>query len=191
MKKILALLLMIAATLTAQNQWKVDTSHSNINFTVAHLVISEVTGRFREFSGTVESVRDDFSDMKITVDIKANSIDTDEPKRDAHLKSADFFDVAKYSDVIFKSTGVGKAGENKFKVTGDLTLHGVTKSVVLDVVFKGKSKSPWGQTVAVFKASTTINRTEWGLKWNKALEAGGVLVGEDVDLNFNIELVQG
>ena len=191
MKKILVFVLMIAATVTAQNKWKIDKSHSNINFSVSHLVVSEVTGKFKEFSGTVESMKDDFSDMKLDIAIRANSVDTDEPKRDGHLKSPEFFNAAVDSIVTFKSTKVEKNGEGKFKVIGDLTMRGITKQVVLDAYLKGKTKNPWGQTVAIFKSNTTINRTEWGLKWNKGLEAGGLLVGENVDLTFNVEFVQG
>lgn len=191
MKKILVFVLMIAATVTAQNKWKIEKSHSNINFSVSHLVVSEVTGKFKDFSGTVESMKDDFSDMKLDIAIKANSIDTDDPKRDGHLKSPEFFNAAVDSIVTFKSTKVDKIGEGKYKVIGDLTMRGITKQVVLDAVLKGKIKNPWGQIVAIFKSNTTINRIEWGLKWNKALEAGGLLVGENVDLTFNIELVQG
>jgi polyisoprenoid-binding protein YceI len=190
MKTLFVLLLIASATLTAQNKWKIETSHSNINFSVAHLVVSEVTGRFREFSGVIESIWDDFSDMKITVNIKANSVDTDEPQRDADLKGPNFFDADKYNNITFKSTGVEKTGEMKYKVTGDLTLRGFTNPVVLDVIFKGKTKSPSGQMVAIFRASTTIDRTQWGLKWNRTLETGGLLVGENVNLIFNIELVQ-
>ncbi len=191
MKKILVFLIALATFGTAQNKWKIEKSHSNINFSVSHLVVSEVTGKFKEFSGTIESGKDDFSDMKVDIAIKSNSVDTDEPKRDGHLKGPDFFNAAIDSIVTFRSTKVEKNGEGKYKVTGDLTMRGVTKQVILDALLKGKTKSPWGQTVAIFKSSTSINRTEWGLKWNKGLEAGGLLVGENVDLIFNIELIQG
>lgn len=191
MKKILIFVIVVATTVAAQTKWKIEKSHSNINFAVAHLIVAEVTGKFKEFSGTVESAKEDFSDMKVDIAIKANSIDTDEPKRDDHLKSPDFFNAAVDSIITFKSTKVEKTSEGKYKVTGDLTMRGVTKQVVLDTQLKGKIKSPWGQTVAIFKSNTTINRTEWGLKWNKGLEVGGLLVGENVDLTFNVELVQG
>jgi polyisoprenoid-binding protein YceI len=191
MKKLLVFVFVVAATMTAQNKWKIEKSHSHINFAVAYLVVSEVTGKFKEFSGTVESAKEDFSDMKLDIAIKSNSIDTDDPKRDGHLKSPDFFNAAIDSIVTFKSTKVERSGDGKYKVTGELTMRGVTKQVVLDTQLKGKAKSPWGQTVAVFKSNTTINRTEWGLKWNKGLEAGGLLVGENVDLIFNVELIQG
>lgn len=190
MKKILIFILAVAATVTAQTKWKIEKSHSNINFSVTHLIVSEVTGKFKDFSGTVESAKEDFSDMKVDIAIKANSIDTDEPKRDGHLKSPDFFNAAVDSIVTFKSTKVERTSEGKYKVVGDLTMRGVTKQVVLDTQLKGKTKSPWGQTVAIFKSTVTIDRTAWGLKWNKGLEAGGLLVGENVDLTFNIEFIQ-
>ena len=191
MKKILIFVIVVAATVAAQTKWKIEKSHSNINFAVAHLIVAEVTGKFKEFSGTVESAKEDFSDMKVDIAIKANSIDTDEPKRDGHLKSPDFFNAAVDSIITFKSTKVEKTSEGKYKVTGDLTMRGVTKQVVLDAQLKGKTKNPWGQMVVIFKSTTTIDRTAWGLRWNKILEAGGLYVGENVDLTFNIQLVQG
>ncbi len=191
MKKIFVFVLMAVASISAQTKWKIEKSHSNINFTVAHLIVAEVTGKFKEFSGTVESVKEDFSDMKIDIAINTNSVDTDEPKRDGHLRSPDFFNAAIDSIVTFKSTKVEKTSEGKYKITGDLTMRGVTKQVILDTQLKGKTKNPWGQTVVIFKSSTTIDRTAWGLKWNKILETGGLYVGENVDLTFNVELVQG
>lgn len=189
--KLFIAILIVSAVSFGQNKWKIEKSHSNINFTVAHLIVSEVTGKFKEFSGTIESGKEDFSDMKLDIAIKSNSIDTDDPKRDGHLKSPDFFNAGVDSIVTFKSTKIEKAGDGKYKVTGDLTMRGVTKQVVLDTQLKGKTKNPWGQTVAIFKSNTTIDRTAWGLKWNKGLETGGLLVGESVDLTFNVELVQG
>jgi polyisoprenoid-binding protein YceI len=189
--KTLLAILIVSAFGFGQTKWKIEKSHSNINFSVAHLIVSEVTGKFKEFSGTVESAKEDFSDMKLEIAIKASSIDTDEPKRDGHLKGQDFFNAAIDSIVTFKSTKIEKSSEGKYKVTGDLTMRGVTKQVVLDAQLKGKTKNPWGQTVAIFKSSTTIDRTQWGLKWNKSLDSGGLLVGENVDMTFNIELVQG
>lgn len=186
-----AALALITTSLSAQTKWSVEKSHSNINFSVAHLVVSEVTGKFKDFTGTVEASKEDFSDMKVAINIKANSVDTDEPRRDGHLKSADFFNAAVDSIITFKSVKVEKVADGKYKVTGDLTMRGVTKSVTLDAQLKGKTKNPWGQTIAIFRANSTIDRTQWGLKWNKGLETGGLLVGENVDLTFNVEFVQG
>ena len=140
MKKIFVFVLMAVASISAQTKWKIEKSHSNINFTVAHLIVAEVTGKFKEFSGTVESVKEDFSDMKIDIAINTNSVDTDEPKRDGHLRSPDFFNAAIDSIVTFKSTKVEKTSEGKYKITGDLTMRGVTKQVILDTQLKGKTK---------------------------------------------------
>ncbi len=188
---ILAAMLLLTTLSFGQTKWVIEKSHSNINFTVAHLVVSEVTGKFKDFTGSIESGKDDFSDMKVNIAIKAGSVDTDEPSRDGHLKGPDFFNAAVDSIVTFKSTKVEKVSDGKYKVIGDLTMRGVTKSVVLDAQLKGKTKNPWGKTVAIFKSTTTIDRTAWGLKWNKGLEAGGLLVGENVDLTFNMEFIQG
>ena len=127
--------------------------------------------------------------MRITVTVKAGSITTHNESRDAHLRSADFFDAARYNDIVFKSTSVDKSSNQNFTVSGDLTMHGVTRSVDLDVLYKGKIKTPQGD-VAVFRATTTIDRTQWGLTWNRFLENGGVLVGDNVKLTFNIEARQ-
>lgn len=173
-----------------KKSWVIDVAHTNINFTVSHMVISEVTGTFKEFEGTVTATKEDFSDAEINVQIKSKSINTENNDRDNHLRSTDFFDAEKYPVLIFKSTGVQSKGGNMLVITGDLTLRGVTKQVVLDAKFKGQAVNPWGQIVAAFKATTTINRKEWGLVWNAALEAGGFLVGEDIELNLNVELNQ-
>ncbi len=173
-----------------KKSWVIDIAHTNINFTVSHMVISEVTGTFKEFEGTVAASQEDFSDAIIDVQIKAKSINTESNDRDNHLRSADFFDAEKYPILAFKSTEVHSKGNHKLVITGDLTLRGITKQVVLDAKFKGQAVNPWGQIVAAFKATTVINRKEWGLVWNAALEAGGFLVGEDIELNLNIELNQ-
>jgi polyisoprenoid-binding protein YceI len=187
----LVILLFAASPLfSAESKYTIDPAHTNVNFTVSHMVISSVTGKFKDVSGTLVAPGDEFTDAKIDVLIAAKSINTENDKRDEHLRSADFFDVAKFPDIKFKSTSVKKNGPKEYTITGDLTMHGITKSVDLKTVFKGSAKSPWGQTVAAFTASTTIARKEWGLVWNKAMEAGGVLVGDDVDLTFNVELVK-
>ena len=191
MKKLFILLTALSAIATAQTKWGLDRSHSYVNFSVSHMVISDVTGTFNDFETTVESISDDFSDAKIHVSIKAKSIDTGNEGRDKHLASADFFNAEKDSIVSFKSTKIEKVSAGKYKIYGDLTMRGVTKQVVLDAQYKGKAKNPWGKTIAAFKANTTVNRKEWGLNWNKALEAGGVLVGENVDITIAVQLVQG
>jgi polyisoprenoid-binding protein YceI len=177
-------------SINVRQSWVIDTAHTNINFTVSHMVISEVTGTFKEFQGTVSAAHDDFSDAQIDVTINAKSINTENNDRDNHLRSADFFDAENHPVLRFQSTGVEVKGKGKLIITGDLTLRGVTKSVSLDATFKGTAVNPWGQLVAAFKATTAINRKEWGLMWNAALEAGGFLVGEEIELTLNVELNQ-
>jgi polyisoprenoid-binding protein YceI len=172
--------------------WEIDSSHSSTEFSVRHMMVSTVKGRFDKVSGSVNL--DDKNPTKSTVEltIDASTIDTHEPKRDGHLKSPDFFDVAKFPTITFKSTKIDKSGKAKFKVTGDLTMHGVTKPVTLMV--EGPSpavKNPFGGMSSGASASGKINRKDWGLTWNKPLEsAGGVLVGDEVTLDVNLELVQ-
>ncbi|KAB2924690.1 MAG: YceI family protein [Bacteroidetes bacterium] len=175
----------------AQTKWGLDRSHSYVNFSVSHMVISDVTGTFKDFETAVEAGKEDFSDAKINVAIKAKSIDTGNEGRDRHLRSADFFNADKDSIVTFKSTRIEKTAEGKYAITGDLTMRGVTRQVVLDAQYKGKAKNPWGKTIAAFKATGSVNRKEFGLNWNKALETGGVLVGENVDITIAVQLVQG
>jgi polyisoprenoid-binding protein YceI len=170
--------------------WGIDTAHTNIDFSVSHMVISEVTGKFKEFEGTVTASNEDFSDAAIEVKISAGSINTENSDRDAHLRSADFFDVDKYPSISFKSIKTEAVKNDRLVVTGELLMRGVTKPVTLDVKFKGKAVNPWGQLIAAFKATATINRKEWGLQWNKTLETGGFLVGEEITLSLNIEVVQ-
>ena len=168
--------------------WAIDVAHTNINFTVSHMVISEVTGTFKEFEGTVIASKDDFSDAQINVSIKTKSINTESNDRDNHLRSADFFDAENHPVLTFMSTTVEAKGNGKLAITGDLTMRGISKKVTLDTTFKGQAVNPWGQIVAAFKGTTTINRKEWGLSWNAALEAGGFLVGEEIELTLNVEL---
>ena len=185
-----ALLVLTSALVSAENKYTIDPAHTSVDFTVSHMVISNVTGKFKGVSGTLVDTNDDLTTAKIAVVIPAKSVNTENNRRDEHLRSADFFDVAKYPEVKFTSTSVKKTGERDYVITGDLTMHGITKSVDLKTTFKGSVKSPMGQTVIAFNASTVLPRKEWGLTWNKSLEAGGVLVGEDVELNLNVELVK-
>jgi polyisoprenoid-binding protein YceI len=187
----------IAVTLAAYalparaSVWDVDSAHSSAEFSVRHMMVSTAKGRFDKVTGTVNL--DDKTPTKSTVEIAIDptTIDTHEAKRDAHLKSPDFFDVAKYPTITFKSTKIEKAGKSKFKVTGDLTMHGVTKPVVLSVEGPApKQKNMMGSYSSGISASGKINRKDWGLTWNKPLEAaGGVMVGDDVTLDINLELV--
>lgn len=175
---------------SVKKTWKIDTAHTNINFAVAHMMISEVTGTFKEFEGTVTAAKEDFSDAVIDVTIKSASINTHNPDRDAHLRSADFFDAENHPVITFKSTDVKARGANTLEITGDLTIRGITHPVVLDTKFKGTAVNPWGHLIAVFKATTVIKRKEFDLKWNAALETGGFLVGDDVELTLNVEVIR-
>lgn len=170
--------------------WNLDLSHSEVNFAVKHMMISTVRGKFNKFSGTIDFNEADPTHSSIDVSIDVASIDTRDEKRDGHLKSGDFFDVEKFPAITFKSTQVEKVSDSTAKVTGDLTIRGVSRPVVLDVTYAGQAKSPWGTTSAGFSASTKISRKDWGLTWNVALETGGVLVGEDISIAIEAELVK-
>lgn len=171
--------------------WTIDPDHSNVGFKVKHLMVSNVKGSFDKHTGTVEINDKDITKSKVEVSIDTNSINTNVQKRDEHLRSADFFDVAKYPAMTFVSKKVAKAGKDKLKVTGDLTLHGVTKQVVLDVEGPSKeSKDPWGAIRRGATASTKINRKDFGLVWNKALETGGVAVGDEITITLEIEMIK-
>ena len=194
MKKLAGILLFVLftfASLNAQNtEWNFDKAHSKIQFTVSHLVISSVTGEFNEFDGTVKTNGDDFSNSKISFVVKTNSINTDNEKRDNHLKSDDFFNAAQYPEIKFIGKEMKKVGENKYKLIGDFTIRNVTKEIDLDVTKGGIINDPWGNKVAAFTIDGTINRFDYNLKWNKLLEVGGAVVGEDVDIHCKVELIQ-
>ncbi|WP_126970250.1 YceI family protein [Gynurincola endophyticus] len=168
--------------------WNIDPNHSEVTFKVKHLVISTVTGQFKSFNGTVEAASDDFSDAKIEFAIDLDSIDTRNEQRDGHLKSADFFDVANHPQMTFKSTSVEKVSGSDYKLTGDLTIKGTTKSITLDVEFGGLQNDFYGNTVAGFELSGKINRQEFGLTWSAVTETGGIVVSDDVKISANIEL---
>ncbi len=170
--------------------WKIDTSHTKIAFSVTHMMISETTGKFKLYEGNVSSNGNDFNDASIDFTIDAASVDTDDENRDKHLRSEDFFNTEKFPKMTFKSKSFKKGKGKDYKLTGDLTIRGVTKPITLDVVHNGTVKSPWGQEVAGFSLKGKLNRLEYGLKWNAILEAGGVTVGEEVRLACEIELVK-
>jgi polyisoprenoid-binding protein YceI len=174
----------------ATQTWNIDPSHSTVGFTVRHLVISKVHGSFNKFSGTIVLDEQNPSASKVTAQIEATSIDTKDDKRDGHLRSADFFDVEKFPTLTFESTRVEKADGNAYRVTGDLTLHGVKKAITLEAELLGTGKDPWGNQRAGFSAQVSLQRKDFGLNWNQALEAGGVLVGEKVDIHLDIEAVK-
>ena len=195
MKKLItsiAAIIALALPLVASaSTWTIDPDHSNVGFKVKHLMVSNVKGNFDKHSGTVDLNDKDITRSKVEVSIDTASINTNAAKRDEHLRSADFFDVAKYPTMTFVSKKVAKAGKGKLKVTGDLTLHGVTRQVVLDVEPLSKeSKDPWGNIRRGTTATTKIDRKDFGLTWNKGLETGGVLVGEEVLITLEIEMIR-
>jgi len=169
--------------------WSFDPSHSSVGFSVRHLMISKVRGHFNKWEGTFDYDESDPTRSKLAVRIDAASIDTREEKRDAHLRSPDFFDAAKYPALTFESTRIERDGDD-YVVTGNLTIRDVTRAVQLKVESLGRTKDPWGGERAGFSASTSINRKDFGLSWNVALETGGVLVGEKIDIGIEIEAVR-
>lgn len=178
-------------TANAQVKWKIDNSHSKVGFSVVHLMVSETEGKFKIYEGNVESRSEaDFSDAKIDFTIDVNSINTDDEKRDGHLKSPDFFDAANHPNMTFKAISMKPTKvKTTYELTGDLTIRGVTKKVTLTAVGATKAvKDPWGNTKYAFKLMGKINRKDFGLKWNAAIEAGGVVVSEDVKIDITVEL---
>lgn len=170
--------------------WVIDTSHSQVQFSVRHMMISKARGTFETFSGTVEFDEQNPANSSVNVQIDAASIQTKDEKRDGHLKSPDFLDVANHPHLTFVSKRVEVVDESHGRIIGDLSIRGVTKEVVLETEYNGQSKSPWGTTSAGFSAETKINRKDWGLNWNVALETGGLLVGEEVTISIEIEIVK-
>ena len=168
--------------------YNIDTAHSNIEFSIRHLVVAKVRGRFTRFTGSLELDADDVTRSRVTAEIEAASISTNEEKRDAHLRSADFFDVETFPLLTFASKRVEQVG-SRLHVTGDLTIRGVTREAVLRVEQLGLAKDPWGNQRAAFSATTSIDRKDYGLHWNQLLEAGGVMVGEKVEINLDIEAI--
>ena len=184
---VLIAMLVATAFVSAQTNWKLDNAHSSITFTVRHMVISEVTGSFKDFTVALKSSKDDFSDAEVQSTIKVGSLSTDNAMRDGHLKSDDFFNADKFPEINFKSTSFEKLGENKYKITGDLTIRDVTKNVTFDATLNGTLKTERG-VLSAWKATTTINRFDYNFKWNKTLETGGLMVGQDVIITLNLEL---
>ena len=174
----------------AQSQtWKIDTAHSSVRFTVRHMVISEVAGLFKEYDATLIISKKDFSDAKLEVTIKTHSIDTGNEDRDISLISDSFFNVEKFPTMKFKSNSVEPIDENSFKLTGDLTLLGVRKTVVFEASYGGTITDPYGNKRSGWQVSTTINRFDFGMKWNRLLDAGGLIVGEEINIIINAEFI--
>jgi polyisoprenoid-binding protein YceI len=192
MKKILsfAVVALLSTSAFAQSKWSVDPVHSNVRFTVPHLVISEVEGSFKKFNGSFTASKADFTDAAINFTIDVNSIDTDNEARDKHLKADDFFNAEQFPTASFKSTSFKKVSGNKYKLAGNLTIRNVTKPITFDVVYGGTAKDGYGNTKAGFKATTVINRFDYGLKWNALTEAGGATVGQDITLDLKLQFAQ-
>ena len=177
----------MTTTQTAKT-YALDPSHTTAEFVVRHLMITKVRGRFTSITGTIEVPEGTGVPTSVDVTIDAASVDTHEPQRDAHLKSADFLDAENFAKITFKSTGVDGTGD-AFHVRGDLTIRGVTRPVVLDTTFEGRRSDPWGNERIGFEAHTKINRKDFGLAWNQALETGGVVVGDEVKIELNVEAI--
>jgi polyisoprenoid-binding protein YceI len=171
-------------------QYTIDYSHSQIQFTVRHMMISKVRGWFEQFEGTVSLDEDNPAATQVDVRIAAASINTRDAKRDGHLSSPDFFDAENHPYLTFKSTRVEVLDDQHARLTGDLTIRGISNEVVMDVEYTGSARSPWGTTSFGFNGHTVINRKHWNLNWNQALETGGVLVGDEITIDIELELVQ-
>jgi polyisoprenoid-binding protein YceI len=170
--------------------WQFDPSHSEIGFSARHMMLSRVRGRFEQFSGTVNADEQNPTRSTVEVQIDAASINTKDEKRDAHLRSPDFLNAEQYPYLTFKSTRIEQVDATTARLIGDLTIRDVTREVVLNVEYLGQSKAPWGVVSAGFSAETKINRKDWGLVWNMALETGGVLVGDEVTISIEVELIK-
>jgi polyisoprenoid-binding protein YceI len=190
LSKILWLLILAVSTNFAQTNWSVDKAHSKIGFSVTHMVISQVEGQFNSFDAKIVTDGDNFENAKIDFSADVNSINTDNEKRDNHLKSDDFFNAEKFPKMTFKGKSFKKVDGKNYILVGDLTIRDVTKEVSLNVKFNGIVKDPWGNTKAGFKITGEVNRFDYGLKWNAALETGGLVAGEDVTLDINLELAK-
>ena len=174
----------------ARTAWTIDPVHSSVEFAVRHLMITTVKGRFTDVQGAVVLDEGNPADAMAEISLGVASIDTREPQRDAHLRSADFFDAETYPTITFRSRSVEAASSDGFKLVGDLTIHGVTREVRLDVTSEGRSKDGWGAERAGYSATTKIKRSDFGLTWNQLLETGGVAVSDDVKITLDIQLVK-
>ncbi len=169
-------------------KWKIDSAHSEVKFKVKHLLVSTVTGQFKNFEAEIESADDSFENAKVTFSADVDSIDTRNEQRDGHLKSADFFDAENHPKITFVSTELKKISESAYSLTGDFTIRGTTKKVTLNVVYNGRSKGFDGLEVAGFELTGSVNRFDFGLHWNAMTEAGGIVVGPDVKLEIFAEM---
>jgi len=176
--------------MSALQTWNLDPAHSELIFKVKHLMITNVKGEFRLFSSQIISEGSDFSKAKISLKIDAASIFTNQEDRDNHLRSADFFETEKYPELVFEGTSFSKLDDENYKLKGNLTMKGVTREITLDVEFGGLMKDPWGNEKAGFSVTGKLNRKEWGLNWNAALEAGGVMVSDEVKIQAEVQYVK-
>jgi len=186
----LVLLAALAAPAFAQSTWEIDPAHSNVQFGVRHMMISTVHGKLPKLTATATGDEKDPAQAGVQASIDVASIDTGDEKRDAHLKSPDFFDAEKFPTITFKSTKVEAAGDRRYKLHGDLTMHGVTKPVVLDVEATPEVKGMRGETRAGARATTKINRKDFGISWSKSMDGGGVVVGDEVEVTIDVEAVK-
>ncbi|HLT07712.1 MAG TPA: YceI family protein [Cyclobacteriaceae bacterium] len=178
------------STTETKTTWALDPTHSELLFKVKHLMITNVKGEFRSFDATLESIGTDFSKARVTATVQADSIFTNNTDRDNHLRSADFFDVENHKELTFEGSSFTKLDDDNYQLKGNLTIKGITKEISLDVEFGGIAKDPWGNEKAGFSLSGKINRKDWGLNWNAALEAGGVMVSDDVRINGEVQFVK-
>lgn len=183
---VLVTLIAACANQASAANWQVDLSHTNVGFSVSHLFTS-VQGRFDDFDATIEFDPDEPHATVVKATIQAASINTNHEKRDRHLRSADFFDAEKYPTLVFESSKMKEWSGKKGKLSGNLTIHGVTRPVVFDVVYLGRGSDPWGNTRAGFRATLTIDRKDYGLNWNEVLETGGFLVGDEIEIRIDAE----
>jgi len=175
---------------TRTTTWTLDKSHSNVDFSVKHLMISTVRGHFRDFDATIELDEANPESSTVSATVKTASIDTGEEQRDTHLRSDDFFNAEKYPEMKFRSTRIERLDETRFRLTGDLTIRDVTREVVLDGAYEGRITDPWGNDRIAFSAERSISRNDFGVRWNQALETGGVVVGDKVKLTLRVEAVR-
>jgi polyisoprenoid-binding protein YceI len=185
-----AALLFATSGVFAQSKWSIDASHSNVKFSVSHLVVSETEGYFKKFDGTIDAPGADFNNASINFNVEVASINTDNEMRDNHLKGDDFFNAEKFPKMTFKSTSFKKGKGNNYVLEGDLTIRDITKKMKFDVVYGGTMVDPWGNTKAGFKTTGTISRKAFNLKWNTMTEAGGAVVGDEVTLILKMEFAK-
>ena len=176
-------------TLT-KTKWAIDPAHSEVAFKVKHLMITNVKGVFKEYEASIYTTGNDFLTAEVDFWMDPDSVDTGDEKRDAHMKSADFFDVENHKEITFTGNSYEKKDDDTYELWGDLTIKGITKRIKLDVEFAGVMKDPWGNEKAGFNITGKINRKDWGLNWNAALEAGGVLVSDTVTINCEVQLIK-